>query len=185
MGRPRSYSAEFEEFVIHLYSSGMSEGDVAVTCGKTRGIIRTILNRHGVQRRRTVTDAGRIRMRNAAIDRVADGLLPDNAGRKWTESDKEKLKNSRRGGRISVRSGYIYIYAPEHSLAQGRVTKYFPEHRLVMEKHLGRVLDRNEIVHHRNGVKDDNRIENLEIVLNNAHRGEVICPHCGKDFKIK
>lgn len=88
-----------------------------------------------------------------------------------------------KGGRHKDRFGYIQIWKPEHPNA--KMGGYVHEHRLKMSEKLGRALESTEYVHHRNGVKDDNRIENLELMTKKIHLGEVECPHCKNKFFIR
>lgn len=85
-------------------------------------------------------------------------------------SNAEALK-ARRGkplgdGRVRIKRGYIWVLA--HSHPNAMKSGYIAEHRLVMSNHLGRPLKSSEIVHHKNGIKDDNRIENLELLPKQA-----------------
>lgn len=91
-----------------------------------------------------------------------------------------------KGGRYKDKmNGYVYVFNLDHPFA--KKSGYVLEHRLTMEKNLRRYLRKNEIIHHKNGKKDDNRIENLEIVVTRGgtqHYGEIQCPFCNKEFKI-
>jgi len=72
-----------------------------------------------------------------------------------------------KGGVIIDQFGYKQIFKPDHPFCNNG--GYVREHRLVMEKHLGRYLTKDEIPHHINEIKDDNRIENLELMTRPEH----------------
>jgi len=66
--------------------------------------------------------------------------------------------------------GYICIYQPTHPNCDGM--KYVRRSRLVMEKHIGRYLLPEEVVHHINKITDDDRIENLQLFKSHAQHME-------------
>jgi ribosomal protein S27E len=81
-----------------------------------------------------------------------------------------------KGGKQKDKDGYISLliypgdtYFPMANRVRKGGAKLILEHRLVMAKHLNRFLLKTEHVHHINGIKDDNRIENLELISQSNH----------------
>lgn len=71
------------------------------------------------------------------------------------------------GGRHKTVNGYIVVRQPDHpnSMKSG----YVLEHVLLISEAIGRPLEKGEVSHHVNGIKDDNRLENLRLMSKTAH----------------
>ncbi|TET74751.1 MAG: HNH endonuclease [Candidatus Heimdallarchaeota archaeon] len=87
-----------------------------------------------------------------------------NYGKSGFKSGSEHLQW--KGGRCYDSKGYILIYSPNHPLAEKR--GYILEHRLIWFNHHPET-SKNFIIHHLNGIRDDNRIENLIAVPRKTH----------------
>lgn len=98
-------------------------------------------------------------------------------GHKHSEETKQKIKKSKlgktgkennnwKGGQYKETDGYIMVYKPNHPFCNSH--KYVQRARLIMEKHLRRYLKPEEVTHHINSIKDDDRIENIYLFANNG-----------------
>ena len=79
---------------------------------------------------------------------------------------KKGFRGAWKGGRIQV-NGYVMLHKPEHPFCANN--DYVYEHRIVMEKNIGRYLTDKEVIHHINDNTLDNRIENLMLFNTNGN----------------
>ena len=128
-----------EEEMISLYERGLSQGEVADALRTTQKVVWKRMKCLGYRAR-------------VASKRNQRGKNNDN----WN------------GGRTVDRLGYIRISAPGHPRASV-CGGYVSEHTLVVEDNIGRYLEGDEIVHHINGIKNNNRPSNLFITNPSEH----------------
>lgn len=93
-------------------------------------------------------------------------LKETHKGKRNSQYNKQgKLAANWKGGKTKTRNRWL-IYKPEHPFASKK--KYILQYRLIMEQKLGRYLNPEEVVHHINGKKDDDRLENLYLFPNQS-----------------
>jgi hypothetical protein len=118
-------------------------------------------------------------------NKISDVCLFDNCGKKhsakgfcskhyrafkaWLDKDRRTEMQSQQKP-AKDKDGYVLLYMPSHPNCA--VSGGYAEHRLVMEQILGRFLEKNENVHHKNGVRNDNRPENLELWSSRQPKGQ-------------
>ena len=97
------------------------------------------------------------------------GCLRSETSRKIAYKQLAGKKKISKNGTLAKRKttqGYILIHDRDHPKASS--AGFVQEHRVVIEKHIGRILLPTETVHHKNGIRSDNRLENLEL-WDNSH----------------
>ena len=146
--KPR-LTEEQEKVMLELYASGMTWAEVS----DAMGVAPRIVDFHVQFLRETTGFKSR-----------------PGKKRKQTGPDNDNWKGGRR-----TFSGYVVIRKPEHPRARSN-NNYVFEHVLVMEDYIGRYLlwngrqhPDNEVVHHINGNRKDNRLENLVLMLARDH----------------
>ena len=98
---------------------------------------------------------------------------------RWTAANRASTR-----GYVTTTKGYRALRMPDHPMADR--TGYVMEHRAIMAESLGRNLTADEVVHHLNGDRLDNRLENLQVMPKRLHdrtsgstkRHPIVCPYC-------
>ena len=155
-----------KEQLVELYSKGFSMKEIGKELNMATGKIYKWFHNYNIPTREWGSKSD---IAKEKISKSKTGISTGN-GRKLTEEQKEKLSRIKTigvGRKEKNQGGYIRIYFPSHPKADKR--GWILEHDLIMECNIGRWLNSNEIVHHINGIKDDNRLKNLKLMTRSEH----------------
>lgn len=192
---PRKTTPEQDAEIVRLYQEGYSAPRIGAMYEIHPGSIRTRVREAGNQPRskgeRPLTpeetaEVLRLRVDGHGVVEIGKSLgigytrvrrcLRDNGFPTWSLVRRKKLV-------YGNPDGYVFFYAidPEDPLAvMANSRGYILHHRYVMAQSLGRPLDKSETVHHVNGDRHDNRLENLQLRQGRHGKGaSFTCLDCG------
>lgn len=206
MGSTRPYhkfSEETEREIVTRYVTGEPLSKLGKAYGCSLKTISNIVHRHGEETRNrgnservfsaeevaTIAERWQAGESQAAIGRVL-GISQVQVSRvlAWHghSKDDRKPRGERhgwwKGGRVKMSGGYVAVAVPaDDPMACMRLsTGYVPEHRLVVARSLGRPLRKDETVHHIDGDKTNNALENLQLRYGGHGKGvALVCACCG------
>lgn len=194
----KSACSRNHKLVLRLYSKGFPLSRIANQIGTSANRVRDHLTKNNVKIRpqgacernselvlKMASDGCSIKAIVRAVrcgERfVRPFLRRHGADREFPVTFRGDRNHEWRGGRNVNKDGYILVYCPGHPNAVRPSRCYVLEHRLVMSQHLGRPLKREEVVHHINKNKADNRLSNLVLYSSNGdHLADELKGKCPK-----
>ena len=160
------FQAPTKEQLNQAYSLGYSMKEIADYLGIATGTVYNYMHKYNIKPREWGSTS---EYAKAKISKANKGKIPANKGKHLSQNTKEKISAilSVGIGKKNIKNGYVRIYFPDHPKSDKY--GYILEHDLIMECNIGRWLKPDEIVHHKNGMRNDNRIENLQLMTRSEH----------------
>jgi DNA-directed RNA polymerase specialized sigma24 family protein len=194
------YTPQQKQEMVDRYRAGESLNAIGQSFGCTVGNVKQILQRRGVERRpwgsppvdpallaavRQRREDGESQQQIAAVLGISQSRVSQWLRRMGFPPDPHRSgpdHGAWKGGRYATAGGYWYVQvaSDDPMYIMANYMGYVMEHRLVIARSIGRPLTRRETVHHINGNKADNRLENLQLRTGqHGHGVRMVCLDCG------
>ena len=148
-----------------LYASGYSMKEIGIILNMAVGKIHKYFGIYGIEPREPINEITKEKISRANKGKVhrKDFHMSEETKRKLSEAKSQKGI----GHKKQRCDGYIALYFPDHP--KSNRDGYIMEHVLIMECFIGRWIKDDEVVHHKNRNRQDNRIENLQLLTKSEH----------------